>query len=500
MPTFRFFFTVLLLPTMLLSLLTGCERNDKSPPAVTAKVSTAAQKPGCQGCHPVQLDPDHLFTCQTCHGGDTNANTADAAHQNLIELPAHPYNMQHTCGQCHPRQTTAAATSSHFTVSRAVNMVRTAFGATSTLAALTDIPVEEPPTSILALADDMLRRRCLRCHLYYQGGPYPETEHGTGCAACHLTFHNNDMQSHEFIRYPEDDQCLHCHYGNRVGSDYYGRYERDFSREFRTPYRTDDTYPRPYGVEYHQLQPDVHQQAGINCIDCHSGSQLMGGSHQGSQSSLTCTGCHDWRPGQPAPSANLIIREGKLILVTKRRNRELLVPLTQNPAHRQYRDKATCVACHAQWSFNDQGTHLMRQDTDDYDPWTYLTVQGSIEVEAQLENNLYGDDDTEPSMIDKINGERRPGLWYKGFEQRRWETMLLCKDSDGRITVCRPSLDLHLSYVNEEEEVLFDSVPVSPSTRKIRPYTPHTIGKAGSFFKQRLTGNVADSKEKKKQP
>lgn len=167
----------------------------------------------------------------------------------------------------------------------------------------------------------------------------------------------------------------------------------------------------------------------------------------------------------------------------------------RNPVHRQYQNKATCVACHAQWSFNDQATHLIRQDSDDYEPWRFLTVQGSIEVEAQLENNLYGDDDSEPSMIDKVTGERRPGLWHKGFEQRRWETMLLCKDKDGRLTVCRPSLDLHLSYINDEEEVLFDSAATTSTTQRIRPYTPHTIGKAGSFFKQRLSANNGSTKQ-----
>ena len=141
----------------------------------------------------------------------------------------------------------------------------------------------------------------------------------------------------------------------------------------------------------------------------------------------------------------------------------------------------------------------MRQDTDDYDPWAFLTVQGSIEVEAQLENNLYGGDYTDPVMIDKLSGEARPGLWYKGFEQRRWEAILFCNDDQGKTTVCRPSLDLHLSYVNTNEEVIFDSVATMPDTRKIRPYTPHTTGKAGSFFRQRLSTHT-DANNKQEQP
>jgi len=488
MPTLRIFPITFLLAALLLPVLTGCDQSKNNSGTVAEKSATApATASGCQGCHDLQLDALHAFACPTCHNGDIKANSAEVAHRNLVELPAHPDNMVNTCGRCHQQQTAAASQSTHFTLAKMVNSVRKAFGATDTLPSLMDIPVEEPPTTLPALADDLLRRRCLRCHLYYQGGPYPETEHGIGCAACHLTFENNAMQSHKFTRYPDDKQCLHCHHGNRVGSDYYGRYERDFSREFRTPYRTDDTYPRPYGVEYHQLQPDVHQKAGIACIDCHSGAQLMGDIHQGSPTPLTCQSCHQWQPGQPSPASNLIVNNNRLVLITRRDNRHLAIPPMKNPAHQQYQDKATCVACHAQWSFNDQSTHLMRQDTDDYEPWTFLTVQGSIEVEAQLENNLYGDEFTEPVMIDKLNGVARPGLWYKGFGQRRWETVLLCKDEQGKITVCRPSLDLYLSYLNADEEVIFDSVAPVPSTRKNRPYTPHTIGKAGTFFRQRLS-------------
>lgn len=475
------------LVVLIISLLAGCDQGDKNSLDNTKKTAAVDVKPGCKSCHDVQLDIAHDLDCTTCHHGDNTAATAEAAHQGLIELPAHPYNMNDGCGRCHPDQTQKAAQSIHFTLSRLVNSVRKAFGATDTLHSLTDIPVNEPPTTATALADDLLRRRCLRCHLYYQGDPYPETEHGIGCAACHLAFKDNAMQSHRFVRYPGDEQCLHCHNGNRVGSDYYGRFERDFSREFRTPYRTDDTFPRPYGVEYHQLLPDIHQLAGIACIDCHPGAQLMNTAHQKTQKTLTCQDCHNWQPGRPAPSNNMIVKGNQLVLVTKIDKKQVPVVLIKNPIHRKYKDKATCVACHAQWSYNDQGTHLMRQDIDDYYPWAFLTVQGSMEVEAQVENNLYADVDSEPMMIDKLTGAVRPGLWYKGFEQRRWEPMLYCNDKDGRITVCRPSMDLHLSYINDDEEVIFDSVAVTPSTKKITPYTPHTIGKAGVFYKQRLS-------------
>jgi len=480
---------------LLLAGLTGCDRaadRQAAPPAVTQK-PTPSPTQGCTACHPFTLDTAHSFGCPGCHGGDPAATTAEAAHANLIELPAHPANMRAVCGRCHARETEAVAGSLHFTLAREVNSVRRAFGANQDLPSLLAIPVTEPPTTPLALADDMLRRRCLRCHPYYQGDPYPETEHGTGCAACHLDFGDTRLESHAFVRFPADDQCLHCHYGNTVGADYYGRFERDFSWEYRTPYRLDDVSPRPYGVEYHQLAPDVHQRAGMACIDCHDGGQLMDTAH--GKATLSCAACHDWRPGRPLPAANLTVASDQLILITRRDGKRLPVPTLTDPAHRAYQDKATCVACHAQWSFNDHGQHLLRQDTDDYDPWTFLTVQGCYEVEASLENGLAGEEDGPPAMIDKLTGDARPGLWLKGYELRRWEEPLLCRDDAGRLTVCRPSLDLHLSFLNADQEVLFDAVTPVPGTRIIRPYTPHTTGKAGAFFRQRLQNFIQPGKK-----
>ena len=493
MPTLRPLFIWLLLVASLLPLLGGCHRSDDQA-APSATVATPPAKPvvrGCKGCHPMTLDAAHSFSCATCHGGDETASDGKAAHAGLIPHPAHPDRMQTTCGRCHGRQTSEAAQSRHFTLAGEINSVRRAFGATTDLKSPLEIPVTEPPTTPLALADDLLRRRCLRCHPYHPGDPYPETRHGTGCAACHLDFGNGVLTSHAFVRSPGDGQCLHCHSGNRVGADYYGRFQRDFAWEFRTPYRTDNAQRRPYGVEDHQLRPDVHHLAGIGCIDCHPGARLMGGGHASPTPPLTCGGCHAWRPGQPPPAANLIVDGKRLLLVTKRDQRQLVVPAMQDPAHRAFGAKATCVACHAQWSFNDRATHLLRQDSDDYEPWSLLTVQGSHEVELQLENNLAGEgDDSDPSMVDKFSGARRPGLWLKGFELRRWEEIPLCRDNDGRLTVCRPSLDLHLSYVNDQGEVLFDAVAPTPSTRTLRPYTPHTIGKAGAHYRQRLKGTA----------
>ncbi len=468
---------------------------------VSSSNCSAAVGSGCQVCHAIVLDKNHTMACVACHQGNEKAGTKTAAHAGLVGRPAHPLQMKKNCGSCHQQLVASVADSLHFTLRKEINSVRTAFGAADRLNSLLEIPIHNEPATMLELADDLLRRRCLRCHVYYAGDNYPAVRHGTGCAACHMRFRDGRLQSHAFVGLPADEQCLHCHYGNVVGFDYYGRFEHDYNTAYRTPFAVKEAgrnilSRRPYGIEYHQLRPDIHQIKGLSCIDCHPGVELMGGGHgRKATGKISCATCH-LRPstGKAAGLSNLVAVNGVYFLIDKQTGSRHRIPMPVNPAHKTYGAGVACVVCHAQWSFNDKGKHLMRQDVDDYEPWALLTVQGSFEVEELLENNLYYLSATEylpPRMTDKISGAVRPGLWYKGYERRRWEDILLNRDADGRLKIFRPVLDLHLSYVNEKGKVVFNSIGNKDAAGGMRPYTPHTVGKAGLFFRQRLNRNFS---------
>ncbi|MDF1579039.1 MAG: cytochrome c3 family protein, partial [Desulfobulbales bacterium] len=344
---------------------------------------------------------------------------------------------------------------------------------------LLDIPTTDRPATPLELADDLLRRRCLRCHVYYEGDDYSQVLHGTGCAACHLEYRDGKPVSHEFLALPTDDRCLSCHYANRVGGDYYGRFDHDFKLEYRTPYRPEGYYPdRPYAVEQHRLAPDIHQAAGMTCGDCHF--DLHGGK---TMQTIACATCHLGRDLPPA-AKHLSIRDGELLVTTRQAGRELPVPRATNPVHAEYIDKAACAVCHAQWSYNDQGTHLLRIDHSEYEEWDDLYIQDSAEVEVLLLNSIYGDEIRDPVMSDKLNSREKPGLWLKGYNIRRWAEPPIDFARDGRLRVMRPILDLHISWIDAERKTLFDSI--TGETATLQPYTPHTIGKAGAFYHRRI--------------
>ena len=476
----RFLFCIL----FFLCSCSGEEPETPAPEPAIVKERTYS----CRDCHDVQLDKNHRdITCTDCHNGNDDVQSEELIHENLIKRPAHPFHMEQTCGPCHPNEVNSARHSLHFTLKNETNSVRRAFGAEHDLQSLADIPQHEEISSALSLAEDLLRRRCLRCHVYYEGDAYPETIRGTGCAACHLLYSAGKMSSHSFVKSPPDSQCLHCHQGNYVGADYYGRFEHDHHWDYRSPYLKDGTTSRPYGVEFHQLSEDVHKMAGLSCIDCHSGQELM----RNSTIKTTCRSCHFPEPDKPLPVDNLIFEEDRLLLTTRLTNSTKTVPRAVHPAHDKYKEKAGCAVCHAQWAFTDEATHLFRIDVEEFDPWGALFTQGSSEVEDQVVMSLYGDESYPyVFMRDKITGELYTGLWLKGFELRRWEFPIICKDEEGVLQICRPLLDLHLSYVNENEDLIFDAIsPTSGPPSGLLPYVPHTIGKAGAFFSERLLEN-----------
>lgn len=451
-------------------LLGGCNKVEE----VDAEFGT------CVSCHARHNDTHHRMRCTTCHKGDDTIATKLESHSKLIAHPAHPNHMQVSCAPCHKEDVRQIADSSHLTLANLTNTFRCAFGAREHLASFTQTPENQEPETALELADDLLRRRCFKCHVFDSGEKYPSTGHGQGCAACHLPYYERKLQSHVFAA-PEDKQCLSCHYGNYVGFDYYGRFEHDFNVEYRTPYTTSEDYFRPYGIEYHQLSSDIHQQKGLLCIDCHGAAELMYGGAKPS-----CAGCHDINrlkeklPLQAEPVNGAYS-------FTSKSGKTHTIPILSHPAHQRYGDTATCQACHAQWSFRDNGTDFLRMDTDEIDSFSALTVQGSYELERLLENNLDFDLEEFPlSMTDTLTGDRSPGIWLKGYLTRRWEDIPLGRDEDGKIAVLRPTLDYRLSWIDEDDEVRFDSIEPNTEVKRLSPYTPHTTGPAGLFYQQRI--------------
>lgn len=434
----------------------------------------------CTGCHQMALDKSHQLSCVQCHNGNKDSHEQESAHVGLITKPAHPKSMQRTCGPCHSSLIPSIERTSHFTLRNMTNLVRQAFGATENLESFLQTVGVEDIDNKLQLADDLLRRRCFRCHVFSSGDDFPAVKHGTGCAACHLQYFDSQLKSHQFTK-PSDAQCLSCHYGNYVGFDYYGYFEQDYHKEYRTPFPASGTANPPYGIEFHLLVPDVHRQQGMQCIDCHSGDELMGDGPKPS-----CAGCHDRAVLKARLPVRVTLKNGGYTFQDSTGELHPL-PLLQHPVHQKYKTVAECQSCHAQWTFNDGTSHFFREDTDDFDRWEPYTVQGNREIQILLQNNTNFDKPELPNeMQDMISGEKVEGIWLKGYTERRWEGLPLGRNSQGRIAPVRRILDMRLTWVDDDEAVRFDSVSSENTTGGFLPYVPHTTGPAGAYSEERI--------------
>ncbi|MCW5198128.1 hypothetical protein VU06_00070 [Desulfobulbus sp. F3] len=416
------------------------------------------------------MDSKHDLACTDCHQGDNRANEQTAAHQGLITSE----NMTAVCGRCHAKQAEVCVQSAHFTLKNEINLIRSHFGL-APVAGIKEIPDHSgAPQDKEQLVDDLLRRRCLRCHVQTAGDSYPYVRRGTRCAACHLRKTEGKLDSHAFS-IPGERQCLSCHYGNRVGSDFAGMYEHDYGSDFRSPQATAQPFLRPYGVEQHDLAQDIHRQRGLTCLDCHSGAELSG-----KQAAVQCADCHAPETGKMPPLKNVRVEGGLLILTARQDGKEHPIPVLKHPAHAQYVGKVACQVCHGQWSFNDQSTHLLLTYSSDTAPWNSLAIQSNSEAEKFIAN------EEEPVMSDALTGQKKPGIWLQGYNLRRWERMLIRLDKDGVIKVFRPILDLRLSAVNKDGQVITGLDNITGDGDGLLPYTPHTTGPAGLLYEQRF--------------
>lgn len=238
---------------------------------------TAPEAPPEDGCASAPSRPHFLgafvnaeFTqslhgqlgCVACHGGDDTTTDFTSAHADMRSA-------NESCADCHADIVELHETSLHKTLSGMAHALKLRSG-------------EEN----FATLDPMWQADCQTCH--------------TDCSDCHLTLPNavggGLIKGHEFLRRaPMEDSCALCH-GSRAGAEYLGQFE---------------------GIE-----PDIHFEKGMHCLDCHRNDLHGDGNVYTSrwqvEGRAQCTDCH------------------------------LALPNTNVAAHNTAHEDVACQVCHAQ--------------------------------------------------------------------------------------------------------------------------------------------------------
>ena len=211
----------------------------------------------------------NLDGCEGCHKGDPRAALKEAAHNGLIGRPSQQ--PETVCAACHEKEVANVKTSLHFTVRGDENFLK--------LVTAHRWPEVQP----------VFTQACQSCH--------------ASCGDCHISKAKSArgglIDGHLFVkRAPMADACGTCH-GGRVYPEYTGQNEG--------------------------FPPDVHcQKAKMDCVACHSSTQLHGDgtaypNRHAVKTKPQCISCH---PNAKAAGS----------------------PIEQHAIHE---DKINCVVCHS---------------------------------------------------------------------------------------------------------------------------------------------------------
>jgi len=291
------------------------------------------RREGCLPCHAEAwgFAPAHdpaAIGCSSCHLGNPWTGNAYEAHRGMVVVAGNLRRARQTCGagDCHGaivervEQTLMATGRGMVAVDRFVFGEAPTPDGHATLAELGDSP-----------ADSHLRELCSTCHLGHDKeapAPVSELSRGGGCSACHLNYHhgsNDDEKRHPALNLTiGDEHCFGCHSrSGRISTNYQGWHETVLEAaavEGDPDYRVLED-----GRVFTRMGADVHHQAGMVCIDCHTAREAMGDGtvhlHQEEQIEIACSDCH--RTDAPRTLARDELDEESKIILRVRYGEEL---------------------------------------------------------------------------------------------------------------------------------------------------------------------------------
>lgn len=371
----------------------------------------------CTNCHKEQFafsrfHGPNVVSCEQCHGGNPEADHKDIAHLGLEAYPGRMKTLDKSCGQsqCHAELVPMVENSIMNTLDGMLTVTREIYEDNN--------PPHGNRTVAERLAnsrsDQYLRKLCVSCHLGSERKNHQQSfrDRGGGCSACHLQTYPAQKTPPGLDEDPNitgigkthptltiqmsNDRCFGCHArSGRISLNYLGWAETE---------KIDESRIKDFGYLYdnrlvERKTADIHHTAGMSCIDCHTGTGLMGTGERvdflREQNDISCDDCH--APETAKKSINSLTPrerkyfslykdridisasnevlvterfksplyhvnqlEGKRVLVTKLTGKQLEVPLTSEKYYHTIsgHERLTCDSCHTAWAPQCYGCHV----------------------------------------------------------------------------------------------------------------------------------------------
>jgi len=388
------------------------------------------QKDSCFSCHINVSNPDkshdvEAFGCSVCHLGNAFAYEKEAAHVGYVKNPSDLSIVEFTCGRlgCHNDITLKVKNS---IMATNTGMLKSLKGIWSSMGNKD----ENWPSDILDLKKegiysgeivDYFKKMCGGCHLWRKIGDVEGElgERGGGCSACHVIrtkkvkdFGTKEPYEHPIITMVVPSQnCLRCHNRSaRIATSYKGMMEMLGMKKAIED--NGGNYLEYGGRRYFEVIPDIHyRKAGLWCIDCHNGQELMGDGqkHQGMETQLdsSCKMCHgtveELRVQPPNDLAKRLLSlnkrlpenkdkilyspkgyplyhirymNGKPVLFRKSDGFPFEITLQKIAPyhHLKGHERLSCSACHSSWMPQCFGCHIKKEEGMQ---WDWVLAKGS---------------------------------------------------------------------------------------------------------------------------
>ena len=353
------------------------------------------------------------------------------------------------------------------------------------------------------ISDSQMRKSCARCHFWIDRNESNNKSFANyrsqGCATCHAIYDNDGRYKGGDPTIPKDKsghaklhqlttavpafQCVHCHNrGGRTGVTYQGNVEADF---YGTPFmQGKHSDSKKYGKYYNTINPDIHYEQGLECIDCHTQFDVMGDgniySKKYEQVETRCKDCHGAfdegiktakvtdpkdrvvRLGRVSPNyknevgdemvltargnkyTNVKVIDGKAVLISKFDGREHEVPVItgKKGSHSipQHQERLECASCHSRWTAQCYGCHDYYDQTKNRKDWMQYDT-------------------------DRKKFNQTPGSWPEWRTMVRYLEPSLGINAKGKVSPYMPACQVQFNAINDKGGIVgpFDNFAFRPS-------------------------------------
>lgn len=338
--------------------------------------------------------------------------------------------------------------------------------------------------------DHYLSKSCNTCHAAgYPRNNSPHLYRSTGCTSCHMVYNKNGVYEgddeaisnsvpvypakHEITTAIPTEQCATCHFqGGRIGLLFRGIREGGFSE---TPENAEVWAESAYGhtAGYYILDedttndvdetpPDLHYAAGMECADCHVGTDVHGDgriySTEKHQVDIRCEDCHGTPRQRVLPAADGAYytatgrklpqlstgADGSVILTTKMDEAEHDVP---QPADILASGEAS-----------EAMQKAMGPNEDDWSHPDSLTCDTCHNNHQQFCLGCHVDVDMRLSQVDYQTGHKTAGLTRGSRTTWALDKLLLSTSPDGRAQATAPSQQVQMSLIDFAGELVLGGI------------------------------------------